>query len=64
MTMNIEYSKPQTWIVEVQGRLHLLAGSNENGLKVTISGYDKAEEDEGFSQDGNRNNNYANEEEY
>lgn len=52
MTMKIEYSKPQAWIVEVQGRLHLLAGSNENGLKVTISGYDEAEaeEDEGFSQ--------------
>jgi len=49
MTMKIEYSKPQAWIVEVQGRLHLLAGSNENGLKVTISGYDEAE-DEGFSQ--------------
>ena len=50
MTMKVEYSKPQVWIVEVQGRLHLLAGSNENGLKVTISGYDEAEKDEGFSQ--------------
>ena len=52
--MKIKYTKPTTRVVVVQAEHYLLAGSNEQGISVTMSGYGEADtesDNDGFSQD-------------
>ena len=46
-----KYIKPLMRVVVMQGKSHLLTGSNKSGIQATINGYDADTDSDGFSQD-------------
>ena len=50
--MKDKYEKPETKVVLLQTRLHLLQVSQEKGIKMDMSGYQKGDDDSDDDDDG------------